>query len=217
MSVRSRAAATLVLACVVTGCSGSADGTSASGSSPQARPSKAVGPTGPVPLPGEEAKRISVPLDRYDPSPRDMEVISAAEDILTRRCMKDAGLDWKLAPRSAAPDAEPRNRRRYGVVEPEIAQVYGYHLPADRPSVAKRSAAMKAREKGLDAAEKKAAFGSGKELGGCVGKAKDALLADVPPDADFALLNGTIGNTYEQSMKDPAVVRVFRAWSACMK
>lgn len=214
MSVRQGAAVALVLLCAVTGCA-DAD---ADDPGPEAKSSKgpAAGPTAPVPPPGKEAKVISVPLDRYDPSPRELEIISAAEDVLTARCMAKQGLDWKLAPRATAADAEPRNRRRYGVVEPEIAKVYGYHLPADRPTVAKRAAVRKAREKELGPAERKAALGSGKQLGGCVRKAKDELLKDAP-DANFNLLNGTIGSTYEESMKDESVARVFGAWSACMK
>jgi len=210
VSVRSRAAAAVLLLCVVTGCAGGGD------SEPKEGSAKAGGPTGPVPPPGDEAKAISVPLDRYSPSPAETEVIRAADDVLTGTCMRRKGLDWKPAPRASEEDAEPRNRRRYGVVEPNIAEIYGYHLPADRPSVAKRSAAIRARDNGLDAAEKKAAYGSGRKLGGCAKKAREALLKDAP-DADFDLLNNTLGTTYEQSRKDPAVVRVFRAWSACMK
>ncbi|WKX71620.1 hypothetical protein [Streptomyces sp. XD-27] len=156
-----------------------------------------------------------MPLDRYDPSPAEMQTMSAARDVLIGTCMRRKGLEWKLVPRASEEDAAPRNRRRYGVVEPRIAEVYGYHLPADRPTVARRSAAMEEREKGLGAAERKAAFGSGQKLGGCAKKAQEVLLKDVP-DADFGLLDDTIGATYEQSMKDRAVVRGFRAWSACM-
>lgn len=212
MSVRQGAAVALVLLCAVTACS-DADGPDSKAESSK---SPAAGPSASVPPPGKEAEAISVPLDRYDPSPRELEIISAAEDVLIARCMTKQGLEWKLAPRASAADAEPRNRRRYGVVEPEIAKVYGYHLPADRPTVAKRAAVRDAREKELGPAERKAALGSGKQLGGCVKKAKDELLKDAP-DADFNLLNGTIGSTYEESMKDGSVVRVFDAWSACMK
>lgn len=210
-----RAATALVLLCLVTGC------TQEENSEPKAGASgvgsaEASRPTVPVPAPGKEAKAIVVPLDRYAPAPDEMGVIKAAEDVLTGKCMRRRGLEWKLAPRASAKDTEPRNRRRYGVVEPVIAKIYGYHLPADRPTVAKRSAAMRARDKGLGTAEKKAAYGSGRKLGGCAKRARKELAQGLP-DADFGLLNNTIGATYEQSMKDRAVVRVFRAWSACMK
>ncbi|MFG3253755.1 hypothetical protein [Streptomyces sp. NPDC048172] len=215
MSVRSRAVVALALLCALTGCAEGADAGPERDSAP-----KGAGPSAPVPPPGKEARAIKVPLDRYDPSPADLEVISAAEDVLTAKCMRGKGLDWKQAPRSAEEDAEPRNRRRYGVVEPGIAKIYGYHLPADRPTVARRAAARKAREKGLDAAARKAAYGPqrkpGQKGGGCVDKSKEALVKDVP-DADFGLLDKTLGATYERSMKDRKVKRVFRAWSACMK
>ncbi|MEU4967157.1 hypothetical protein [Streptomyces smyrnaeus] len=214
MSLCSRAVPVLVLLCVVTGCAAEVDSASRS------KPAAAGGATTPVPPPGDEAVSISVPLDRYDPSPAELEVIDAAEDVLVGECMRRQGLSWKRLPRAAAKDAEPRNRRRYGVVEPEVARTYGYHLPPDRPTVARRAAAEAKRRKGLDDMEKKAAYGSegrpGKTSGGCLRKAEETLLEEVP-DADFGLLNDTIGATYEQSMKDRAVVRVFRAWSACMR
>ncbi|GAA2101200.1 hypothetical protein GCM10009801_74260 [Streptomyces albiaxialis] len=215
MSVRSRAAATgaavLVLACAVTGCAGDADA-----GPPRAEPSKAGGPTAPVPPPGKEATEISVPLDRYGPSPGELETIRAAEDVLTGRCMRGKGVEWKTAPRVPGEETQPRNRRRYGVVEPRIAEIYGYHMPAERPAVARRAAAEKAREKGLGAAARKAAHGSGKAPGGCVRKAKETLTRGLP-DADYGLLDSTLGATYDRALKEPEVVRVFRAWSACMK
>ncbi|UNZ16304.1 hypothetical protein [Streptomyces sp. 891-h] len=214
MSLFSRAVTALVVLCLVSGCAAEADPAESS------KHTATGGPTAPVPPPGKEAVSIRVPLDDYDPSPAELEVIDAAEDVLTRACMRRQGLSWKLLPRAAARDAEPRNRRRYGVVEPGIAQVYGYHLPADRPTVARRAVAEAKRRKALDEAEKKAAYGPegrpGKTTGGCLKKAEERLLEDVP-DADFDLLDDTIGATYEQSMKDRSVVRVFRAWSVCMK
>ncbi|MFE9330360.1 hypothetical protein [Streptomyces sp. NPDC006925] len=204
----------LCLLCLLTGCAGEPH----PGPDPEAA---AGGPAAAsVPPPGEEARAISVPLDRYDPSPAEQEVLDAAEDLLTARCMRRRGLSWERLPRTAAQDAEPRNRRRYGVVEPEIARGYGYHLPPDRPGVARRAAAAAARRAGLGDAGKTAAYGPegrpGKATGGCVKQAEDALLDDVP-DADFALLDDTIGTTYERSMKARSVARVFRAWSACMR
>jgi len=61
---------------------------------------------------------------------------------------------------------------------------------------------MRARAKGLGTAEKKAAYGSGRTLGGCAKEARKELAKELP-DADFGLPNRTVGATYEQSMKDP--------------
>jgi hypothetical protein len=215
LPVHAKATAAVVLLCVVAGCAQGGNSESKAGPS-GAGSAQASKPTAPVPPPGKEAKAIVVPLDRYGLSPAETEVIKAAEDVLTGKCMRGKGLEWKSVPRASARDAEPRNRRRYGVVEPEIAKVYGYHLPADRPSVARRSAAVKARDKALGTAEKKAAYGSGRKLGGCAKEAREELARDLP-DADFGLLNRTVDATYEKSMKDRAVVRVFHTWSTCMK
>lgn len=89
-------------------------------------------PPPPVPPPGEQARAISLPFDRYDFTPADLSVIERAEDLLVGDCMPSRGLAWETLPPSAEEDLEPPNRRRYGVVEPEIARRYGYHV-APRP------------------------------------------------------------------------------------
>ncbi|MFC4010018.1 hypothetical protein ACFOY2_22510 [Nonomuraea purpurea] len=170
-------------------------------------------PLVPVPAPGVEARELSIPFDRYNFSTADIMILEAAEDLLVRDCMRKRGMVWEVVPPGAADDLEPPNRRRYGVVEPEIARLYGYHVAPDRPSVARRSEARERRMKDLSAAERQAVYG---EAGGCLRQARGHI-EQGSPQVDTALFNKLITQTFEQSRRDPKVVQVFRSWSGCMR
>lgn len=77
-----------------------------------------------VPEVGEEVRALRVPLDEYTLSTLDLQTIEYAEDFLTRDCMRDLDMDWKILPPPSNQDPDPLN------VEPEIATRFGYHLPA---------------------------------------------------------------------------------------
>jgi hypothetical protein len=166
-----------------------------------------------VPVPGVEARELSIPFDRYNFSPSDISILEGAEEFLVRDCMRQRGMAWEVLPQSAAEDLEPLNRRRYGVVESEIARLFGYHAPPDRPTVARRAAARDSRARSLSAKEQQAAYG---EKGGCLGQAR-AHLEQGTPQVDGGLFNRLISETFEQSQRDPEVVQVFQAWSTCMR
>ncbi|MEV0147987.1 MULTISPECIES: hypothetical protein [unclassified Nonomuraea] len=173
----------------------------------------ATRPQVPVPPPGVEARELSIPFDRYNLSPSDIGVLEGAEELLVRDCMRRRGMTWQVLPQSAAEDVEPANRRRYGVVEPEMARLFGYHTPPDRPTVARRAAARAGRMRSLSAKERQAAYG---EKDGCLGQAR-AHLEQGTPKVDGALFNRLISETFERSQRDPEVVQVFQAWSTCMR
>ncbi|MEU7858074.1 hypothetical protein [Nonomuraea sp. NPDC049141] len=166
-----------------------------------------------VPPPGVEARELSIPFDRYNFSASDISTLDRAEELLVGDCMRQRGMAWKELPPSAAEDLEPQNRRRYGVVEPEIARLFGYHTPPDRPTVAQRAAARDSRARSLSAKEQRAASA---EKDGCLGQAR-AHLEQGTPQVDEALFNRLISETFNQSQQDPKVVQVFRAWSTCMR
>lgn len=166
-----------------------------------------------VPPPGAQARAISLPFDRYNFTPADISIIERAEDLLVRDCMRSRGLAWETLPPPAEDDLEPPNRRRYGIVEPEIARLYGYHVAPERPSVARRSAASESRTASLSEQERRAAYD---ESGGCLRQAR-ARIAQGAPEVDSALFNQLITRTFEQSRREAAVVQVFRVWSACMR
>ncbi|MEV4567151.1 hypothetical protein AB0K12_25580 [Nonomuraea sp. NPDC049419] len=160
-----------------------------------------------------EARELSVPFDRYNLSPAGLSILATAEDLLVRDCMRGRGMRGETLPPVAEGDLEPPNRRRYGVVEPDIARLYGYHVAPDRPSVARRAAAVDARAARLSDVERRVAYDG---TGGCLRQARDRIEQGAP-QVDAALFDELISQTFDQSKRDAKVVQVFKDWSACMR
>lgn len=167
-----------------------------------------------VPQVGSEVRVLHVPLDEYKLSRLDLQTIEYAEDLLTRDCMRDAGMDWKMLPPPSNQDPDPLNRRRYGLIEPKIAALFGYHLPPLPPELRAREAVW-ARRNRLLPAERRAAYGDDGE-GGCRAQARDRLRKGIP-NINQSRLYDFSADAFRVSLKDPEVVNVFRSWSACMK
>ncbi|RSM90514.1 hypothetical protein DMH04_03350 [Kibdelosporangium aridum] len=160
-----------------------------------------------VPEPGVEAWQLAMPFDAYNFSPAEVMTLTVAEDLLTRDCMRGKGHGWELLPRAVESDIEPPHRRRYGVIEPQIADKYGYHSAPDRPTVAARKAKQLARAKQTA------------DLRGAVkdcGAQAEAVLSAGTPDVDAGRFDALIRKSFEDSQRLPEVTEVFRAWSACM-
>ncbi|MFI0715007.1 hypothetical protein ACH4SK_31150 [Streptomyces inhibens] len=163
---------------------------------------------------GKEARRLVLPFDAYAISTPQIHTIESAEDLLIRDCMREHGRGWKALPRPSGVDWDPSNRRRYGLIESEIAARFGYHLPPAPQELTRREAAWDARKK-LPEQEQLAVFGK-KGGGGCWKQAHESLLRGIP-QSDQSLFNRRIGEEFDASRRDSEVVRVVRNWSACMK
>jgi hypothetical protein len=167
-----------------------------------------------VPEVGEEARALRVPLDEYKLSTLDFQTIEYAEDLLTRHCMRNLGMDWKMLPPPSNQDPDPLNRRRYGLIEPEIAKHFGYHLPPPPAELTAHESVWAQRGR-LPPAERRAAYGDDGQ-GGCRAEARDHLRKNIP-DLNQSHLHGFSAEAFRASLEDPAVVKVFGNWSACMK
>lgn len=167
-----------------------------------------------VPEVGAEVRALRVPLDEYKLSRLDLQTIEYAEDLLTRDCMRELGMDWKMLPPPSHQDPDPLNRRRYGLIEPEIATRFGYHLPPLSPELTARESVWAQRDR-LPPAERRAAYGDDGQ-GGCRAEARDHLRKDIP-DLDQSRLYDFSAEAFRASLADPEVVQVFGNWSACMK
>lgn len=167
-----------------------------------------------APAVGVEAQRLILPFDAYAMTTPDIHTIEAAEDVMIRDCMGERGMGWNALPRPSGLDLDPPNRRRYGLIESEVADRFGYHLPPRPPELARREAAWQARQR-LPDREQLAAFGKD-GAGGCWKRAHEALLQNVP-QADQSLFNRRAREVFGASRRDRAVLRVFGEWSACMK
>ncbi|WP_345428222.1 hypothetical protein [Actinoallomurus vinaceus] len=161
-----------------------------------------------VPEPGVEARRLTVPFDTYNFSPAEATTLDSAENLLVRDCMRGRGVTWEVPPLPVDADSAPPNRRRYGVIEPRIADLFGYHMPPDGPTVTTYKARVSAWEKGLSSKAQEAEKG-------CSQEAEDRLSAGTPK-VNESLFNQLIFKTFDDSQHDAEVVRVFRSWSGCM-
>ncbi|GAA3690595.1 hypothetical protein GCM10022224_065050 [Nonomuraea antimicrobica] len=161
-----------------------------------------------VPEPGAAARRLVFPFDAYNFSPAEVMTREVAEDLLVRDCMKDLGLAWQALPGPAESENDPPHRRRYGVIEPQIADVFGYHAPPQRPAVIAR--------KTQDLARITAAPPNTREAAGrCLDRARDDMTTGAPK-ADAAFFNKTIFATFDASQRDGKVTQAFHSWSQCM-
>src|SRR5690606_13151412 len=80
---------------------------------------------------------LKLPFDAYKPAPGQRALLNTAHRALVARCLKRRGVKPRT-PLPAAP-VDPGNSRRYGVADPEQARLYGYHLPTETPSRAKKA------------------------------------------------------------------------------
>ncbi|MEW9556463.1 hypothetical protein [Nonomuraea sp. NPDC050783] len=160
-----------------------------------------------------EARSLTVPFDAFTLSRLDIQTIEYAEDLLTRACMRAAGFDWEMLPPPASTDSDPMHRRRYGVIEPEVAERYGYHLPPLAPDQRAREQVWRRRE-ALPLARRRTAYGPDGQ-GGCRRTAR-LRVAEGVPALDQQQLNSYIGSTFTASQRMPAVMAAFEAWSRCM-
>ncbi|TWV56355.1 hypothetical protein FRZ03_04485 [Streptomyces misionensis] len=185
-------------------------------------PPDAPGPTASAvtagPVASAQARALLLPYDRYEMTPADVLTVEAAEDALMVPCMRAQGRTWKPLPRAA--DADPPNRSRYGVIEPGVAERYGYHQPPPPPGVARRTAAENARNAELTQADADAAFGRAtghsSSVDGCWKTAHDRLRRHVPA-SDHALLDELTLRSFETSLKEPRVRGKLALWKSCMK
>jgi hypothetical protein len=163
-----------------------------------------------VPTAGAQVRALSVPLDAYKMSRLDLWTIEYSEDLITRDCMRSRGLDWELLPPTPVVDPDPLNRRRYGVMEPEVAARYGYHLPPLPPESATREAVWARRDK-LPTKEHQAAYGDN----GCRNEARKVLRAGIAGFDDSRLADFS-SRAFQTSFDHPQVRAAFAEWSKCM-
>ena len=151
-----------------------------------------------------------MPFDAYSPSVSALYEISNASDRLILDCMKAKGLAWKVIQRPTGLQ-DLRNRRRYGVIEPAIAEKYGYHVPEGLLTPADVEHKYDAREASLSGAQKEAAYGPD----GCGTQAVRQLQS--ADDEDPALLTKLVSESLQQSQSDPRVAAALSAWRDCVR
>ncbi|MFI6908863.1 hypothetical protein ACIBKY_46905 [Nonomuraea sp. NPDC050394] len=181
----------------------------ASGCSPTETETPSKGPQEiAVPEPDPQVRQLTIPFDAYNFSPAEDMTLDVAEDVVVRDCMNARGLAWQALPGPGESEIEPPHRRRYGVIESRVADVFGYHAPPYRPAVAARGVKALARVTGAPPGVREAAKA-------CLKQARASMYGGAQK-ADAAFFNKVIFATFDAAQRDRRVTRAFRSWSACM-
>lgn len=171
-------------------------------------------PASPAPAemfpPTPEVQSLRLPFDAYDFSTAELYAIENAQDQLTRECMKQRKYDWKVIRRPTNLE-DLRNRRRYGVIELDIARQYGYHVPAGLLTPVEVEETYDKRDSVLTDEQKETAYGEG----GC---ARAAAARTTPKDRpDRTLLQKLDHASITDAQLVPGVAAAMRSWRDCMK
>jgi len=154
--------------------------------------------------PSGEARTLHLPFDAYEPSAPHLELVRQAIEILTSRCARARGYDRPVLPPINVIDAP--DRRRYGVIEIEVARATGYRLPRTSAEKALRQAAD-ARKGDRDPAARAA-------IGECLDQSNARVYAK---DDQPGLLAQLEKESFEGTRRnDPKVKAVFADWRTCM-
>ncbi|MFJ9432412.1 hypothetical protein ACIRQY_22515 [Streptomyces sp. NPDC101490] len=168
--------------------------------------------TSEVTEPTAEVRSLVLPFDRYELSPQEFFLADGALDLLVLECMRERGFDWKVIKRPTGAQ-DLRNRRRYGVIEMNVATRYGYEappIPRDQDTARMKNE----RYDQLSRTEKVAAFGT-KDSEGCMEMASRALYGD--SHANYKRFTNYHREVHYGAKKRPPVSRALGSWSTCME
>ncbi|MEV1082705.1 hypothetical protein AB0I98_31515 [Streptomyces sp. NPDC050211] len=210
------ASSVVVLAALLSGCSGDGDGNG-----------------GPVPDLGEiprvrsSADIPDLPMDAYTLTKEQYQTYLKTQRSLIRQCMSRFGFDFRamdaVLDSGEVPDLRPDKTRYYFVIDADTAAASGYRAPdRDRrvedddgegedttPTEAERAVLV-----GSNAGERLG--GEQVPKGGCQGEANHETLGEDGTDAFLQVPNDRVGPR-SRADADERVKEVFRKWSACMK
>lgn len=153
---------------------------------------------------GDNPAQWHLPIEAYMPTEKQRHLMAGARDGLIDACMKEAGHEeWTPAPDLPALGGKSLVDWRYGIHDANLAAARGY-----KPAAGEQEAYDRAAEDGaVDSAG-----GDETALKGCAEKADGTA----PAAQRAGLVQQISGDSFEGSMKDPAVVEAFGKWSACM-
>ncbi|HEX5493810.1 MAG TPA: hypothetical protein VFX70_04460 [Mycobacteriales bacterium] len=210
MRLTSRGAAALTaLLALLPGPAGPVSPVSPVGAGSPARPGR-TGAAGPTPA---TRAKVVLPFDAYRFSRSDRRKIDRATDLLIDDCMRSHGFDVTVPTADSGPPAVRPNSRRYGVIDPDVAALYGYHFPPD-PGATRRAASYQAWYGRLPGRERDALDG-GTGAGGCTARADRALRAGIVL-TDPGWFTPLDFRSLDESVTDPGVRAATVRWRACM-
>ncbi|WP_329018658.1 hypothetical protein OG271_15050 [Micromonospora rifamycinica] len=194
-----RTARILVVALTLAGCA-----------TPAPHPQKRAEPFPPT----EQVEGLRLPFDAYTLSLSGLYTVANAQDLLTRECMAARGEAWEIIERPTDL-ADLRNRRRYGVIEPGIAEHFGYHVPEGLLTPGDIEQRYDARDRVLSETQTAALSGAG----GCTAEAVTRLRPARKPDRKVD--QGLVERLSQQSLVDsqgrPEVKQALGKWRDCLR
>ncbi|MBV7698448.1 hypothetical protein [Streptomyces sp. TRM70350] len=196
-----RAAFLVALALLITGCSANA--------ATRGEGDKAYD----APKPTAEVVGLVLPFDAYELSHGESFTIAKAQDLLIRACMHKRGHEWQVLNYPEHVD-DLKNRRRYGVIEIQVARKFGYHATSDILSGATDiTDQRRKRDEHLGTDGVRAAYD---EKTGCGYKANAYLLRD-GAKVDYSRFNRLSSELLAKAKREPTAIRTLKRWEACMR
>ncbi|WP_017599419.1 hypothetical protein, partial [Nocardiopsis lucentensis] len=160
------------------------------------------------------ALAVELPIDAYRLGPEEEANYLRAQNLLVRTCMKETGFDWPVVEEGTAAEDQRPHRRRYGVVDPDVAGEFGYHPPPspEDERVLDERRTLLADEDAVAAYE-----GPGEGEGsGCLDLAVAELSRGADEDADYELFTTLDWDSLDESERHPDVEAAMGEWSSCM-
>jgi hypothetical protein len=160
--------------------------------------------------PTSQVRGLGLPFDAYTMSTAELYTVENAQDRLTLECMRRRKDHWKVIRRPTTLE-DLRNRRRYGVVEMDIARQYGYHVPAGLLTPVEVEETYDKRDDSLSEKQKETAYGEG----GC---AREAVARTTPAKRpDLVLLQKLDQDSINDAQRAPSVAAAMRSWRDCVR
>ncbi len=181
---------------------------------------------GPIP-PASSPLAVALPLDSYEQvAVQEQDALTAADDLLTQRCMTAAGFSYPLAsqPGGGAANVQFLENSGYGIADLTQAEEFGYKQPAqpNGPGGFALPAFVGEQNKhGPAWTSALLGFVPGARANappreGCLQAANLGLYGKLSGDPNPDPVPGIAIQSAQWTQSDPHVLAVQRAWSACM-
>ncbi|WP_432043757.1 hypothetical protein [Streptomyces cadmiisoli] len=179
-----------------------------------------------------------VPVEKYLLSDEEWHTLEKADHLLRKRCMQRFGFAYPITFKDSEPLGYSLTTYRYGILDPDYATQNGYRTPRalNARSVDQENRKRNAQLEELSYAAKLVLFGvqpekngrpvaTGENLrnyekipkGGCLNEALKSLYGDSSAGTDSPVAVDVNLKSFNQTLRDPSVLKAFAGWSSCMK
>jgi hypothetical protein len=184
----------------------------------------------PIP-PAGSGQTVALPLDSYEEvSVQEQDALTAADDLLTQRCMAAAGFSYPVAaqPGGGAATVQSIEDGGYGVPSLAQAESYGYNQPGQNGAGAQTPAGIVIpgflREQNTHGTAWTSALlgfvpgarADAPQREGCLQAADSELYGELAGNPDPDPVPAIVIEAAQWTQSDPRILIAARAWSACM-